>query len=546
MKKTLVFSTSIILFICIYSCTNTLNEDKSGLKSILADDLKHHLEFLAADEFSGRDTPSPELKIAGKYLAQISESYGLKTIMPDNSFYQSILLETFSVSENETVISLNTLIGKKTFHFPVDFGIGDRDFVSGNINGKIIFLGLGFQSPDLEWDDVGDLDVDEKIVIILDAVLPESHILRNDESRMLMRYRAEKLIEMGAKAVFKVIDIKREDKFNESNKNFDNTIKSRISDGEVEGENKKESINYKSIEIRHDMAAAIIGISRSELTNMFNQIRSGKQVKGQSIRGKSISINVEVNQGIDITNNVLALIEGNDPDLRDEYIVFGAHYDHIGIAEGVVYNGANDNGSGTVALLELAQAMVNDKPARSIIFVWFTGEEKGLWGSEYFVANPPVAIEKISACINLDVVSGNDLEKITVIASAQLSSELDELVRMVSDKHIKVNLDYMTDDPRMANFFFTHSDQYPFIKYGIPSVWFGSESDPQEHIHQPSDITEYINYEKIELVTRFSYLLGLELANHPSMMPLDICPEIIERGSHNQDYDWEKALEIQE
>jgi Zn-dependent M28 family amino/carboxypeptidase len=185
----------------------------------------------------------------------------------------------------------------------------------------------------------------------------------------------------------------------------------------------------------------------------------------------------------------------------------------VGVTEGEVYNGANDNGSGTVSILELAQAFSTTSHPRSIIFAWFTGEEQGLWGSEYFVANPPVSLEQIVYCINLDVTSGNDLSKITMIGNAQTDPEIAEAFDHISSGQFNVRLDYLEDEKSKLEFLYPRSDHYPFIKHDIPSIWISSESDGQQHIHQPSDMTEFINYEKMELVSRFTYMVTQEFTN---------------------------------
>ena len=191
----------------LFSCNKTIQQEKTGLFSITAAELKHHLDFLAADEFKGRDTPSAELKIASKYLSNLSKKYGLLPVMSDNSYFQSIPLETSIVSESETSIVLKSKAGKEEFKFRMDFGVEDKNLSSGNIKGSMVFLGLGHQTPDKSWDDLKNINIEGKIVVILDANLLENHVLRSDGPGMHLRARAEKLVEMGAKAVIKIIDL---------------------------------------------------------------------------------------------------------------------------------------------------------------------------------------------------------------------------------------------------------------------------------------------------------------------------------------------------
>ena len=552
----------------LFSCNKTIQQEKTGLFSITAAELKHHLDFLAADEFKGRDTPSAELKIASKYISNLSKKYGLLPVMSDNSYFQPIPLETSIVSEGETSIILKSKAGKEEFKFKMDFGVEDKNLSSGNIKGNMVFLGLGHQTLDKSWDDLKNINIEGKIVVILDANLLENHVLRSDGTGMHLRARAEKLVEMGAKAVVKIIDNERETFFQKSGFKFENSVKSIVIqqtgadfasaynwDGsswekkepvQKEPVQKEGSGSFNNIQIRHEMATAILGVSGKELNEMFVRVKRGEQISSRNLKGMILDIKIKVKKGVETTRNILALVEGTDPELKNEYVIVGAHYDHIGTTEGGVYNGANDNGSGTVGLIELAEAMANNRPARSVIIAWFTGEEKGLWGSEYFVSNPPVPLEKISAYINLDVISGDELNKITVTGSEVLSSELDNLINEISEDKLKGSLDYMKDTPSLSNFFFTRSDHFSFIMRGIPSVWFGAHSDHLDHIHQVSDVTETIYFDKIEHITKFSYLLALEVANYKTMLALDRTPEITKRGSHNLQYNWKEAIETKE
>ena len=545
MNNIKMFSICFVMCAGLFSCNKIIQEEKTGLFSITAAELKHHLDFLAADEFQGRDTPSPELKIASKYLSNLSKKYGLIPVMSDNSYFQSIPLKTSLVSESETSIVLKSKEGKEEFKFRMDFGVEDKNLSSGNIKGSMVFLGLGHQTPDKSWDDLKNINIEGKIVVILNANLLENHVLRRDGTGMHLRARAEKLVEMGAKAVIKIIDNEREAFFQKSGFKFENSVKSVVIQ-EKEPAGKEGSGNFNNIQIRHEMATAILGVSGKELNEMFVRVKKGEQISSRNLKGITLDIKIKVKKGVATTRNILALVEGTDPELKNEYVVVGAHYDHIGTTEGGVYNGANDNGSGTVGLIELAEALANNRPARSVIIVWFTGEEKGLWGSEYFVSNPPVPLEKISAYINLDVISGDELNKITVTGSEVLSSELDNLINEISEDQLKGSLDYMKDNPGRSNFFFTRSDHFSFIMRGIPSVWFGAHSDHLDHIHQVSDVTETIYFDKMERITKFSYLLALEVANYKTMLALDRTPEITTRGRHNLKYNWKEAIEKKE
>jgi Zn-dependent M28 family amino/carboxypeptidase len=245
---------------------------------------------------------------------------------------------------------------------------------------------------------------------------------------------------------------------------------------------------------------------------------------------------LKTSKGKDSTYNVVAWLEGTDEQLKKEYILFGSHHDHIGTREGRIYNGADDNGSGTVAMLELAQALQIQRPKRSVIFVWHTAEEKGLWGSRYFVEHSPVPIDNMSAELNMDMICRNDPDHLYIIGSNKLSSELDAIINAVNDKHIRVELDYKYEDPKHPDNFFFRSDQYPYIQYGIPAVWFFCGTT--EDYHQETDTIDRVDFAKMERVTRFVYLTAMALGNKPEMLRLDLHPEITSRGEHNLKVKW--------
>ena len=183
-------------------------------------------------------------------------------------------------------------------------------------------------------------------------------------------------------------------------------------------------------------------------------------------------------------------------------------------------------------------AAVIEKPKRSLIFVWHTGEEKGLWGAYYFAAHSPIPLEKISAQLNMDMLSRNDPQSIYLIGSRKLSSELDAAIHAVNDKYLFFNLDYKYENPGHPDRFFFRSDQYPYIRYGIPAAWFFCGTT--EDYHQETDTVDRVDFDKMERVTKLVYLTALEIGNRDSMLKLDIHPEVTSRGKHNHQIDWRK------
>jgi Zn-dependent M28 family amino/carboxypeptidase len=250
------------------------------------------------------------------------------------------------------------------------------------------------------------------------------------------------------------------------------------------------------------------------------------------------------------TQNVVALWEGSDPTLKSEMIAIGAHYDHDGIrpnapGEDKIWNGADDDGSGTVAVLAIAEALAKAKtrPKRSVLLVWHAGEEKGLWGANYFNKFPTVDIKKVIAQLNIDMIGrskkpgdtnpkNKDLtgeSGIYVIGSEMMSSTLGAITKRTNDAYLKLTYDFKYDDPADTNRFFFRSDHYHYAQNGIPiAFWFDGV---HEDYHQASDTADKIDYAKMEKVTRTIFLTMLELSDLKERPAVDkkLPPELTER-----------------
>ena len=224
--------------------------------------------------------------------------------------------------------------------------------------------------------------------------------------------------------------------------------------------------------------------------------------------------------GLKASENVLAFIKGSEK--PDEIVVISAHLDHEGIKNGEIYNGADDDGSGTVAILEIAQAFkaaekAGNGPKRSILFLHVTGEEKGLLGSKYYTENPVYSLENTVCDLNIDMVGRiDDRHKadpnyVYLIGSDKLSTELHNISEAVNKKYTNINLDYKYNDENDPNRFYYRSDHYNFAKHNVPIIFYfnGTHAD----YHQPSDTPDKINYELLENRARLVFHTAWEVAN---------------------------------
>lgn len=228
------------------------------------------------------------------------------------------------------------------------------------------------------------------------------------------------------------------------------------------------------------------------------------------------------------SENIWAFIEGVEK--PEEILVISAHYDHVGIKNGAIYNGADDDGSGTVALLEMAQAFEMAKkeghgPKRSILFLHVTGEEHGLHGSRYYSENPLFPLKNTIANINIDMIGRHDefhpksSDYVYVIGSDRLSTDLHNAIESVNTKYAKLNLDYKYNDPADPNRFYFRSDHYNFAKNGIPSVFFFT--GVHEDYHKPGDTPDKIEYEALAKRTKLAFVTAWELANRENRPVVD-------------------------
>jgi Zn-dependent M28 family amino/carboxypeptidase len=223
--------------------------------------------------------------------------------------------------------------------------------------------------------------------------------------------------------------------------------------------------------------------------------------------------------------------------LKNEYVAIGAHYDHVGVGTPVngdaIYNGADDDGSGTVATLALAEAFARGpRPKRSILFIWHAGEERGLWGSRYFTESPTVPIGQIITELNIDMIGRTRKEndkpanqtlpkpgEIYLVGSKMMSSELGELNESVNKSYLNLEFNYKYDDPKDTQQFFYRSDHYNYAKKGIPIIFY--LDGVHEDYHRPSDSVEKIDYQNMEKITRTIYATAWELANRPTRPRVD-------------------------
>lgn len=542
MKKSPI-SLHLLFLLMLLSFTSSLKSQSRGVKTITEKELRYHLEFLGASEFRGRETPSPELDIATLYVANWARDAGLKTIMPDGSFYQSVPVTVTKISQPGTRITITGSRGERIYYYGESFG--GSFSASGTYSGDVVFAGLGISDPDKGWDDLKDLDVKGKVVIILDALRPGYKYAPGRYYFNRLNLIITALREKGAAAVLSVVNPEREQKMNRGLNIFDHIPSGRLGtlydsqktnfdavSSATKAEEGRPWLPFEQAEISHALAADILGTDTADIHGMFDRINQGKQVVSGLISGSRVKLDVSVELVKSSSRNVIAVVEGSDPLLRNEYVVVCGHPDGLGLREGEVLPGADDNATATVALIEIGQALLTERPKRSVILAWFTGEEKGMNGSQYFINNCPVPPEKITTCLNMDMLGRNNTDSLFLVCSDLLSSELDASLNRLNKKSgINFGFDYRYSDINHPEKVYFRSDHYPFVRFGIPSVWIFSGFTNDYHTSR--DATASVNYEKFFKITKLVYLTAFDIGNMPGLLKLDLNPNVTSRGKQN-------------
>ena len=533
-RKCAAAAASSLLIACL-STAGPLSAQSRGLKAIRAADMKVHLDFLGAAEFAGRPAPSDAVEIASLYLAREAARRGLKPILPDGSFFQSVPIEVGTISPARSRLRLVTAGGEQVFFFPRSFGAQTmRGATEGMFAGGVVFVG---STQEADEKTLAPVDLKGKMAVAIEAAVPEGP--RPAAGSGAPFSLPLHLQDRGAVGLVTVVSTAQEMGLSEDGRDFDVNERLLFPSVDMSGWSWRRRAApgaFVQLEVRHETGAVILGISRTELEMWFEKAARGESLPPTPVEGRSLAAEISLDTRSTSSSNVIGWIEGSDRKLRDEYITITGHQDHLPRRDGRVLPGADDNGSGAVAMLELIEALVIERPKRSVIFVWSTAEERGLVGAFHFVQHCPVPVERISANLNLDMISRNDRGMIYFVGSKALSTELDRILRAANERSSRLRIDDSFQSAGHPDHFFFRSDQYPHIQYGIPGVWIFCGTTPD--YHTPLDAIDRVDYAKMEKVTKFAYVACLDIGNAPALLKLDVRPDVTTRGAHNMTVDW--------
>ncbi len=480
---------------------------RPGFESITAQELFHHLCVLADDSMRGRNTPSPELDKAAEYIATQFQMDGLQPV-GDSAYFQHFLVSRTRLGQPNT---LRFIWPDRTWECCLK-----QDFVplpqsaSGQVEAEVVFVGYGITAPEFGYDDYAGIDVHDKIVMmftheprerdstdVFDGPRPTDH------SKILVKMM--NAIDHGAIGMILVNDPLHHIARRPPNR-WPSLMRRRVKGG----------VPLRLTEPGEEIVAVHIGrlVADSLFKLAGRDLVAAQRSIDSTLRPLSFPLHVRANIQVTLqeqtarVKNVVGYLPGSDPALRGQVVVLGAHYDHVGTRDDtIVYNGSDDNASGTSGLLEIIQAFALNKlrPRRSLLFIAFAGEEKGLFGSRYYVSHPLFPIDSTVAMINLDMISRNDTNQVGV-AGSTVSPELYSLV-LEANRHVGMEI------TKEADRFFRQSDHYSFYREDIPVLFFNT----LEHadLHKPTDDVDKAIPPKMERVARLVFLTAWKVANMP-------------------------------
>jgi len=532
------FSCLTIFILLLSSSALPAQKKIQGSDLITSEDLESYVSFLASPLLQGRMNGEPGLEIAQEFIASNVKILGLK---PANggSFFQPYTIIQKKFDSEKTKVQVipgggDTLTITKPIYQLMP--LGPSDFV---IAGEVVFAGYGIKADKYSYNDLEGVETQGKILLVM-LRAPTS----DDGKEFLfegtqwssfngIQTKLSVLLFSKAKAILFVTDPKSGySSFDEMFPGFAGELNASKS---LKGE-KSRAFDFPGMArilfVHREVADELLKGTGSTLEEL--QYRIDRELKPHSflIPDKQLKI-TEVTMNEEKTlSNIAAYIEGRDPVLKNEFIIFSGHIDHIGGRGDKINMGADDDASGCAALLSLAEAFQNlkSRPLRSLLFLWVSGEEIGLFGSEYYTKNPLFPLEKTVADLNMDMIGRvkgiadtssqtpmTGPEKVFVIADYQ-SKELMALAEE-ADKASSLDFDYSLSGRNHPLQLFSRSDHYNFVLKDIPILFFtsGLHSD----YHTPGDVKEKIDFEKMELITRSVFRIGLSIANKKTRLVVD-------------------------
>ena len=458
--------------------------------TITTDDVMRQIRVLAHDSMLGRDTPSPQLEASARYLGEQFAALGLEPLGDDGSFLRRWDYDVTQMLEQDVVVRIEGQAGEPPRY--------ERDFflVPGaqpSVTAPAYFMGTAGEAGAVPQEARGSILVFEHPDSVVDA-----------EWQQKLGMALQSAMMGGAAGVAVILSPE-----------FPGEMVGQLAQATAQ-----QQAPFPVVGITDEAGRQLIREAGAEL----DELRAGDVPA--SLGDARLEISAKREQLTHRPPNVVAMLPGSDPELRDTYVVITAHYDHVGVGTpneqgDSIFNGADDNASGTAALVEVAEALASlpEAPRRSVIFLAVSGEEKGLLGAMAFAESPPVSMEQVVANVNMDMVGRNAPD--TVIGIGQEYSSLEGVLRDITQSHPELGLNVILD-PAPEKMFFFRSDQLAFIQKGVPAVFF--TTDDHEDYHKPSDEPVKIRGDKVARIAQLAFYLAHRIASDAT------APEWTEEG----------------
>jgi hypothetical protein len=471
---------------------------KKAAATITAADIKKRIGIIADDSMLGRDTPSPGLEMTATYVANEFKRFGLKPAGENGTWYQR-----YKINERQLDVAkshIGFMFAKQHAHAEL---AKDAVYMLGAVPEKSPHAKAILVGGPLTADDAAKIDARGKVVLMV-----------MDYSKPLPPTLFQLLGAIQRTEPAAVLLISNRDSAQFAGRLMRNARVRPIIEG-------LEQVSVPVVEVHQRAAMAAFTALKVNL----DEIRASSAAVTRDL--PELVIGVDLEDKIlksSSAPNTIGVLEGSDPKLKDEYLVFSSHMDHVGIAgpngtggcqaKGAdsICNGADDDGSGTVGVVELAEAFTRPgaRPKRSVLFITVSGEEKGLYGSDYFTTHPTVPLQKMVANINIDMIGRNWAD--TIVAIGKEHSDLGTTLNRIGQQHPELKMAPI-DDRWPEESFYTRSDHFNFARKGVPILFFFN--GVHDDYHQVSDSPDKIDAEKMSRIVQLLFFLGQDIANNP-------------------------------
>jgi hypothetical protein len=534
-KKFLTLGLASLVSASCFSQIKPLKPNQDAIKfskAINPENAFKHLSVLASDAYEGRETGTKGAWMAADYISDYFKSLGLKAPV-NGSYFQKIDLVNVTLKESQVTVNGQPKEYQKDYLVSPSL-ISDKGFTfSAN---ELVFIGYGIKKD--TYNDFTGTDIKGKVVVMFnggDPTLKPGTRIDRAAYRATLEARAKYFAENNVKAII-LID-PAVDRITENTKQTLKNGRVMVKTNAAIEAQKQNDIPRISVSVA--LANELLKAANTTVADLQKKIVDS-QAPASQVLNVPFSASAAKTETPVRCENVLGYLEGSDPVLKKEVLILTGHYDHIGLetdpnAKDKVNNGADDDGSGTTGVLLMAKAFTDAKKAgkgskRSILFMTVVGEEKGLWGSEWYSEHPVFPVENTIADLNTDMIGRTGEEYlgkpdsanyIYSVGSRMLSSDLANLSEQVNATYTKMKLDYKYDDPKDPEQIYYRSDHYNFAKLGIPIIFY-YDGMLQQDYHKPGDEVSKINFPLLAKRAKLTYFTAWELANSAKRPAVDM------------------------